>query len=436
MKFVFFVHYFPPLNSTGARRIESFAKYLAREGHEIVIVSTKKSTRDGPLTETVSPYVRLYEIDMLGRVISSTKISTVAEGETGARNRIHWMRQLKQKLMRHCGQLLDNRLGFAFGLRSKFLDDRVQQELSSADLFVSSVPPWPAHLAAYFAQRRFGKPWIADYRDQFSGNHIMNGSKLSDWLELRIDRALLRRAAACSVISEPMQIYYKEIHPWVVCIENGYDEEVFNQVRTSLASGSMPQVAALPTVRYLGTITRDRIPSRLLKAVDRLAAEEAKPSIRVEFYGDARLLEQYVRDHHPGLSANGWLVFLPPVPYEKSIQAMLLADALFFIETSDLSNLSARGVLTTKLFEYLASGRQIIAEIDDATLAATYIRKASHKHIISRDVDTIANALRRLGINRVEEEDCSFVESLSRARKARQFEGLAAVVLSNTMVLR
>lgn len=437
MKFVFFVHYFPPLNSTGARRVESFAKYLSRSGHKIVIVSTRKSMRDGPLTEQVPPYVRLYEIDSRGRV---AKLEDVATGAAANRpsadkarsgKRIHWTRRLKQRLMPLFGQVLDPRIGYAYGLRSSELDARVVQELSSADVFVSSFPPWPAHLAAWFAQRRFGKPWIADYRDQFSGNHVMNGGWLSDRIELAIDRMLLKRASAVTVISDPMKTYYNAMHPCVTCVENGYDGEIFESVSGALTYAERTGGrSSISVIRYLGTITRDRIPVNLIAALEQAAAEapQGEPFVRVEFFGDTRLLEDYVARHHPGL-LKGWLAFLQAVPYVKSIEMMLTADALFFIETSDVSNLSARGVLTTKLFEYLASGRQIIAEIDDATLAASYIRQASPAHVVSRDVTMLSSALLKLGSGRVEIERNAFVESLSRARKAQQFERLALKVV-------
>ncbi|MEH2561403.1 glycosyltransferase [Bradyrhizobium sp. AZCC 2289] len=428
MKFAFFVHYFPPLNSTGSRRVESFAKYLSRSGHEIVVVSTGKSTRDGPLTEAVPPYIRLYEINSFGRVAKSSGETDRADTQrASSKKRIHWTRRVKQKLMRLFGQVLDPRIGFPFGIRSRNLDTRVVTELASADIFVSSFPPWPAHLAALFAQRRFGKPWIADYRDQFSGNHIMNGGWLSDRLELWIDRALLRRATAVTVISGPMKAYYDDMHPCVECIENGYDGEIFDSAHASLVSSRKSGTTVL---RYLGTITRDRIPVSLLAALERLAAvaPQGEPPFRVEFLGDTRLLEDYVRLRHPNL-LKGWLAFIPAIPYAKSIEAMLSADALFFIETSDLSNLSARGVLTTKLFEYLASGRQIIAEIDNATLTASYIRQASPIHVVSRDVDTLAAALRKLCPDTIKIEDNPFVASLSRERKAQQFEQFALKVV-------
>lgn len=428
MKIVFFVHYFPPLNSTGARRVESFAKHLSRRGHEIVVVSTKKSVRDGPLTEQVPPYVRLYEIDWSGRLLNPGGVQSYqAPASAPTQKRIHWSRRVKQELIPLFGQVPDPRLGFALGLRSRNLDQRVAAELSSADLFVSSFPPWPVHVAAMFAQRRFDKPWIIDYRDQFSGSHIMKGSRLSNRIELIIDRMLLKHASAVTVISDPMKTYYDAMHPSVACIENGYDEEIFAAARAALSEGAaIREKSARRVIRHLGTITRDRIPINLLAALDRCIARAPQegPFVTVEFLGDTRLLEDYVRHRHPNL-LNGWLACLPPVPYVKSIEAMLTADVLFFVETSDRSSLSAQGVLTTKLFEYLASGRQIIAEIDEATLAGRYIRKASPNHVVSRDVGTLAAALQRLSETAVKIEDNPFVASLSRERKAQQFEEIA-----------
>lgn len=58
MHVAFIVHYFPPLNSTGARRVLAFAKYLHRFGHRISVVTTQKHTYDGYLTEALPPIAR------------------------------------------------------------------------------------------------------------------------------------------------------------------------------------------------------------------------------------------------------------------------------------------------------------------------------------------------------------------------------------------
>ncbi len=62
MNIVFLVHYFPPLNSTGARRVLAFAKYLHRAGHTIDIISTVKTNKDGILCEDIPSHCSLTEI--------------------------------------------------------------------------------------------------------------------------------------------------------------------------------------------------------------------------------------------------------------------------------------------------------------------------------------------------------------------------------------
>ena len=59
MKIVFIAHYFPPLNSSGARRINAFAKYLSKQGHKIIVITTRKTLRDGLLTESIPDYINL-----------------------------------------------------------------------------------------------------------------------------------------------------------------------------------------------------------------------------------------------------------------------------------------------------------------------------------------------------------------------------------------
>ena len=62
---------------------------------------------------------------------------------------------------------------------------------------------------------------------------------------------------------------------------------------------------------------------------------------------------------------------------------MIEADYLLFSETSDQSNLSTQGILTTKLFEYLGSGRPILADISTQTLAGGLIQRCCVRGIVT-----------------------------------------------------
>ena len=110
-----------------------------------------------------------------------------------------------------------------------------------------------------------------------------------------------------------------------------------------------------------------------------------------------------------------------------AIRSILTADALFFIETSDFSSHSARGVLTTKLFEYLAARKPIVAEITSKALAARYIAKSGLGVVVSEDVSEMREGLEalRAGAFHAKAND-EFIDSLSRRVKANELEHLLA----------
>ena len=233
MKLVFLVHYFPPLNSSGARRINAFAKYLAAKGHKITVITTRKTERDGLLTEEAPSYLTLLELDGWGKLAStdtSANPAAVKQPMVATRSQAgQLLLKIKRNVMKVAGQLIDHRLMFAMQFAFPWLAGEVKNAINEADIVMSSCPPWPSHLAGRLAKVRFGKRWVADYRDQFSGNHILRGSAFSREIEVRLERWLIRPADHVVAISGPMKEYYELFHPSVTCIENGFDEGVFEQ---------------------------------------------------------------------------------------------------------------------------------------------------------------------------------------------------------------
>jgi glycosyltransferase involved in cell wall biosynthesis len=426
MNIVFIAHYFPPLNSSGARRVNAFAKYLAANGHQITIVTTRKTGRDGLLTEDVPSYLRLLELGPWGR-LSPTKADGNAlafpSGQVKTRSLAgRMLLKIKRMVTTVAGQLIDHRLIFAIQFALPWLDREVKEKLAGADVVMSSCPPWPVHLAGWVIKRKYQKLWVADYRDQFSGNHILHGSNLSNTLEVRVERWFLRSADCVIAISEPMKEYYEQFHSKVVCIENGYDGEMFEKARMGIKDGSAKSNQDYLVIRYMGSITSDRIPEAFFQALAELNRNSLRPMV-VEFYGESGLLQKAVAGLVPEVVP--FVRFCPQLPYMDAIRYTLTADALFFIETSDFSSHSARGVLTTKLFEYLAARKPVVAEINARSLAAQYIERSGLGVVVSEDAGKILRGLEilRAGEFRPEFNDL-FINSLSRKVKAEELEQL------------
>lgn len=426
---VLIVHYFPPINSSGAKRMEAMSKYFSRAGRKVTVLTTTKGAADGEFTEAMPPGVSVLELDWLGKIQAFDENRHLApiQTERPLQSGRSAMRVLKDAVMHLFGQLPDPRLPFAMSFLKRRLAPEVEQAVQEADVIVATTPPWPPLLAAVALKRRLGKPIVLDYRDQFSLCHEMPGGRFAKSLELRADHYLARHADAVVTISEPMSAYYKDFHPDIHTILNGYDPEPLKAVLSRIAP--VTEHGGPLIVRYMGLVSEGRIPRALLGALSRLVeAGQIDPSIvQFEYYGEGRIMFNYLAEHHPNLTS--FFKFLPRVSYSKSLELAATADHLLFCENSIPPKpgeaASASGILTTKLFEYLASGRPILADISPDTLAGSFAVRASDQHFVSNDVAAFESYLVSDRFRRPQAVPGSpFVDSLSRAAQAQTYLAL------------
>jgi hypothetical protein len=100
------------------------------------------------------------------------------------------------------------------------------------------------------------------------------------------------------------------------------------------------------------------------------------------------------------------------------------ADMLLFTETSDFSHASQRGVLTTKLFEYMASLKPIISIIDSSTIAGQIIEKSGLSFLLSNSKDEIENGLSDLNKLKNLKPNLHYISSFSRKSQFTQLKNL------------
>jgi Glycosyl transferase 4-like domain len=384
------LHYFPPINSSGAKRFEAMTKYFAREGHKVAVFTTSKSGVDGEFTESIPDGVELYELDGWGRIKPSVQGDVVFEDMYAGKP--SFKRRLKRVVMDWFGQLPDPRLPFALSFAGPFVSGKMRSRLREADVVIGSCPPWPLVLASLIVSRRFGPLCIMDYRDPFSDCHEMPGGAFAKFVERIIDRFLVRKADHVVAISKPIGDYYRQFNPHTSVIMNGYDHEMVE--RAALNGGWVEKAANDHIVlRYMGLVSPGRVPHNLLRALVKASIErpELLTRLRFEYYGPGDVMRETVAKTYPSLVE--LFHFFPNVPYLKSLQLSIEADYLLFCETSSKHNLSAQGILTTKLFEYIASGRRIIAEIEPETLAGSLILEASNMHFVSTSADDFEKLL-------------------------------------------
>lgn len=384
------VHYFPPINSSGAKRFEAMSKYFARAGYKVSVITTSKSGLDGEFTEDIPPGVHLFELDQFGRSRPSSQGEVRFQDMYAGKPSLG--RRLKAWVMKWFGQVPDPRLPFAISLASPFLCKDVRACLEDADIVIGSCPPWPMLLATFLTARRFNAKSIMDYRDPFSDCHEMPGGRFAKALERVIDRRLVRKANAVVAISEPIGTYYRQFNPATHVIMNGYDHEVVDSAASNGGWVSKSKTDNI-IIRYMGLVSPGRVPHALLRALSNVIDKrpEIRQRVRFEYYGPTDVMRSALDSQYPKIRS--LFSFHASVPYQVSLRLSLEADYLLFCETSSTNNLSAQGILTTKLFEYIATGRPIVAEIDQHTLAGKLIVEAHEQHIVSTDQQVFESLL-------------------------------------------
>jgi glycosyltransferase involved in cell wall biosynthesis len=372
---------FPPYNTSGAVRVGKLAAFLVSGGHDVRVLTARPlpypESLPMPVAERAVIWTRSADpLVLLQRLRRSQPpadtASRSAAGRTGLAQRIVTMAAplaIPEPQVGWYGSAVAAGRRLLRGWRP--------------DAIYASALPFTAHLVAASLARDAKVPWIAEFRDHFAGNPYSNlpgwRAPIDRWLERRV----VRSAAACVTVSEPMAETLRNRHrkPAIVVL-NGYDS-------ADQQMASVPGADDNRTLRivYTGLIYPGRRdPSVLFAAVQSLG--QLTDRVHVTFYGqDLRGVTDSAQRH--GIAAN--VQVCSAIPYRESLSVQRRADVLLLLLWNDPRE---AGVFTGKLFEYVGAARPILAVGAESGVAANLIRSRGLGVAVA-DAQQIAVALRR-----------------------------------------
>lgn len=220
------------------------------------------------------------------------------------------------------------------------------------DLIYSSALPISAHFVARKISINHDIPWVAEYRDLWSGGHGARVSNIQSAFLKRIETWLLKPTIGLVTVSKPLAAYLRHLHKKSVSvIYNGFDSNPY-------AQSSYPEKRSESdklTIVYTGSIYEGRDPTVLFEAIDRLA--ELKEYIQVKFYTSSNsMIEEKIKNYNLENSVKR----LDFVPYNQSLRIQSEADVLLYLSYSSDTH-AGRGILSGKVFEYLGAERPILS---------------------------------------------------------------------------
>lgn len=380
-KVLIITYYWPPSGGAGVQRWLKFAKYLPEFGYEPIIY-----TPENPEFP----------------VVDDSLLEDVPEGITVLKQPIwepyNWYRQfLGQK---------DKKIGAGFVSEKKepgilhkisvwvrgnfFVPDArrfwikpsvnyLSKYLSEnpVDAVISTGPPHSMHLIALELKKRLGVKWIADFRDPWTNIDFYKELMLSKWADKkhrRLEQEVLTAADSVVTIGYTMAEEMKKLGAKdVETITNGFDEADFPEEN--------PKVDEEFSISHIGTFSPSRNHPKFWQALSELKSENqdfaAKLKIRTVGVVDYKV-ESSIIEH--GLAENWerieYVSHTEVLKYQRSSKVLLVC-------VNNTPN--ATGILPGKFFEYMASGRPILAIGPKKSDIGTVLSKTKSGVIVNRD---------------------------------------------------
>ncbi|HEU5372053.1 MAG TPA: glycosyltransferase family 4 protein [Gaiellaceae bacterium] len=254
------------------------------------------------------------------------------------------------------------------------------------DVVVTTSPPSSVHLIGAAAKRATGVKWVADLRDSLVAHPHRRAERLvvraKEQGEHAVARLVAHSADAITCVSEAIAEEMRERSPRgpVTTIPNGSDFDDF--------AGLERHASDRMRLTHAGSFFGKRDPRPFLTALKQSGLDD----VVVRFLGDFRAAD---RDWAATLELGDRLELIPYASRRRSLELQRDSEALLLL-IPDAGG-RGRGVLSGKVFEYLAAERPILAVVPPDGAAAALIRDAGVGVVVAPDdVDGMAAAVRDL----------------------------------------
>jgi glycosyltransferase involved in cell wall biosynthesis len=384
-------YHFPPVGGAGVQRTVKFVRYLPEFGYEPVVVT-------GPVGSVGEKY--LTDEVLGGELPADLEVhrvsgpeATPSHGWTARRER--WLRRPSP----WARWWIDGAVRAAAGA-------------GSVDAVFATMSPFESADVGARLGRQLGVPWVADLRDPWALDEMfVYPSALHRRAELSRMRRLLGTAAAV-VMNTPeaarqLQLAFPEFRgKQVAAIPNGFDPRDFDHPPAPRDDGTFRIAHTGELHTELGLISRRTARARrllggalsdvdilprshvyLVRALEQIAAERPELGSRIELHLAGLITEA---DRQAYGSAN--VKELGYLSHPESV-ALLQSSDLLFLPMHDLPEGTRARIVPGKTYEYLATGRPVLAAVPDGDARELLVQAGTGLPCRPKDVECMARTV-------------------------------------------
>lgn len=420
-KILIITYYWPPAGGPGVQRWLKFAKYLPDFGWKPIIYTPENPSYpllDETLMKDVPENIEMVRTKIWEPYQLAEKLNKSNKKFKAGQFDVGKNQSWKSKLsiwVRGNFFIPDARV-FWVKPSVTFLEKYLKE--NNIDTIVTSGPPHSLHLIGLGLKNKIPNlKWIADFRDpwtEISYYKHLKLTKSSDKKHRQLESAVFKKADITLATSYTDAENFRKAGANAVCITNGFDESDSDEkVKGQKAENKF-------TLSYIGVLEQLRNPENLWKALDELIIENTDfaANFSLKFVGriDDKILQTIENS-----KLKNHILNLGYLSHGKAVEEMQNSDLLLI---TNFPNESSKGIIPGKIFEYLASGKQIISfGPDKADVAKILEETQAGKHFNYQDTETVKKFILEkfeLWKNGILLENTQHIEQFSRRNLTRQ----------------
>jgi glycosyltransferase involved in cell wall biosynthesis len=361
MKVLLVTLYFPPAGGGGVQRPLKIATHLPELGIETHVLAPEDPKwvhRDDELPPPTLAWIhRVRFIGPTGR-----KPAEELHGTAG-------LERYRRQVSLAGRRLLVPDENVSFNLTAIPAAVRIARQ-EGIDVVITTSPPGSVHFVGAAVKRATGARWIADLRDSLVAHPHRDATRLAVRVKEQglhgVAALVARNADAIVAVSDAIaeEMRARSTRGPVVTISNGSDFEDF--------AGIEYRQGPRFRITHAGSFFGKRDPRPFLTALARVDGVTAR------FVGDFRSSD---REWANGIMDRIELV--PYAPHRRALELQRDSEALLLLIPE--ADGRGRGVLSGKVFEYLAAERPILAVVPPDGAAADLVRATKMGVVIAPD---------------------------------------------------
>jgi len=354
-------YYWPPSGGSGVQRWLKFVKYFREFEIEPIVLTVDPEFATFPN----------YDYSLVKEIPESIEIHT-----TQASSPFELYKKVRKKDAPQAGfsgekkvGLTDKAMRFIRGNFfipdarigwNKFALEKARTIIreNNIESIVTTSPPHSTQLIGLQLKQEFNLHWLADLRDPWTEiyyNQELFRTAFAKRKDYNYEQACLKNADKIVVVSEDIKRHFGANRPEILTkihvIPNGFDEADFNIIPT--LNNVPPNCnSGNKIISYVGNLGEQYPVEGFLEAFSEIVKKDN--DWKLHFVGNCH---NGVKILVEKLNLSESVEFIPYVNHAEAINYMINSNVLLLIIPEIENN---KGILTGKLFEYLATGNPIL----------------------------------------------------------------------------